>query len=242
MIKMLNRIDRTQVIGPPLFVSLTYPGGAPAHWAPLARRYKRDLEAFLKRFWRLAKFGFRNAFVIWRLESQKRGAPHLHLLIFNVPHLDHETVAKWWWEVVGSGDPEHLKAGTQVEACHTWEKAGYYMAKYMAKLSDESGWVNPFLHECYAAIYTEEEFTLVMSLWEKPGRWWGVRHREQLPFVPEVWAMTREAFYRLRRVARKVAEVQTKGRYRMRMQETFSAFLSSQESSRALAFVGAWRI
>jgi len=242
MMKVMNRIDRRQVLGPPLFVSLTVPGGAPAHWVPFARRFKRDLEAFLKRFWRFAEFGFPGAFVVWRLEPQKRGAPHLHLLIFNVPYLDHALVSTWWWEIVGSGDPEHLKAGTRVEACRTWEKAGYYMAKYMAKPSDESGWVNPFLHESYAAAYTEEEIRQVMSLWENPGRWWGVRHRERLPYVPEVWAMTRKAFYRLRRLARKVAEVQTKGRYRMRMQDRFSAFLSSEESSRALAFVGAWRV
>ena len=237
MIEQFNRIDRHKVKGPPLFMTLTYPGGTPEHWVPFARRLKRDLEAFLKRFWRFEKWGWGpGAFVIWRLEVQKRGAPHLHLMIFNVPYLGHEIVGQWWYEVVASGDSAHEKAGVQVEACRTWEKAGYYMSKYMCK--EASG----LIHESYRAVYTPEQVALVEDLWARPGRFWGVRRRRNMPVELESWAMTREAFYRLLRIARGLAKAQSAGRYRLRMQEHFTAYTSDFNAISALAFVGAWRL
>jgi len=239
MIETFNGLDRSKVIAPPLFLSLTYPGGSPEHWVPYARRVKRDLEAFLKRFYRFEKWKWtegRGVFVIWRLEPQKRGAPHLHLLIFNVPYIPHDIAARWWFEVVGSGDLDHLRAGVQVEACRTWEKAGYYMAKYMGKEGTAA------IEESYRAGYTAEQVALVEGLWEEPGRFWGVRHREHMPVREELWAMTSKAYYQLRRVARNLAKAQTKGRYRLRMQGHFTVFTSDYNSLRALAFVGAWRI
>lgn len=221
----------------PLFVTLTCPGGTPAHWVPYARRLKRDLETFLKRFWRLEKWGWGpGAFVIWKLEPQERGAPHIHLLMFNVPYLEHETVARWWHEIVGSGDVDHLRAGTQVEGTRTWARAGYYISKYMGKGT------GAFISEKYRGAYTAEETAAVLDLWRNPGRFWGVRHREHMPLRLEVWAMSRSAFYQLRRIARGVAKAQSRGRYRLRMQNSFTAFLGDYSALGALSFVGAWRL
>jgi hypothetical protein len=51
---------------------------------------------------------------IWKLELQDRGAPHFHLLIFGLRYLPAALLARRWYEIVGSGDVNHLSAGTSV--------------------------------------------------------------------------------------------------------------------------------
>jgi hypothetical protein len=123
----------------PLFVTLTYPDRFPedpkkwcAHLAALRRRYER-------------KWG-RNG-VIFRKElmDRKSGenvgkiAVHFHMLIF-VPPLDLHAFRCWlslvWSEVVGSGDPRHLAAGTNCKRAESWRQVGAYLSKYIAKLDD----------------------------------------------------------------------------------------------------------
>ena len=59
------------VYGQSLFVTLTYPGDFPLD----GRRVKRDLAVF-RRAW-ARRFGVARG--MWKLEFQRRGAPHLHL-------------------------------------------------------------------------------------------------------------------------------------------------------------------
>jgi len=57
------------------------------------------------------------AAAIWKLEPQQRGAPHYHLLLFGIEFIPHQVIARWWYEVVGSGDKRHhLVAGISIEA------------------------------------------------------------------------------------------------------------------------------
>jgi hypothetical protein len=91
-----------------LFVTLTYPRS----WAGDPKIWKRDLDAFGK--W--MRRGFPGCSFIWKLEPQQRGAPHYHLLVWGIPFLHHELLARRWFEVVGSNDPAHLAAGARVEA------------------------------------------------------------------------------------------------------------------------------
>jgi hypothetical protein len=68
---------------------------------------------------------------IWVLEFQERGAPHFHFLLDRkIPHQD---VAKIWYRIVGSGDPKHLEAGTEVRAIRAKGSIAYYLTKYMDK-------------------------------------------------------------------------------------------------------------
>ena len=92
------------------------------------------------------------------------------------------------------------------------------------------------------AVLSAEQVALVEDLWARPGRFWGVRRRRNMPVELESWAMTREAFYRLLRIARGLAKAQSAGRYRLRMQEHFTAYTSDFNAISALAFVGAWRL
>jgi hypothetical protein len=85
MLDKLNSIDRGRVPFLPRFVTLTYPrtyNPDPASW-------KRDVQAFRKRFER----HFGKCPIVWRLELQERGAPHFHLLVFTPEYIPYKWVA-----------------------------------------------------------------------------------------------------------------------------------------------------
>ncbi len=111
----------------PWMVTLTYP----REWDQDDRQWKRDLDVFLKRL----KRQFPTVALIWKLEFQERGAPHFHLFLWGLP-LDQlwserirnnpanlhnprffDSFRAWlsctWFEVVGSGDEKHFRAGTR---------------------------------------------------------------------------------------------------------------------------------
>lgn len=151
----------------PLFITLTYPATFPS-----AAQSKRDLDAFLKRLAR----AYPAASAIWRLEAQKRGAPHYHLLVWGTGFVPHQWVAQSWYDVVGSGDEKHLAAGTRVERVRSWRGVWSYTSKYIAK----------------ASIPPDSE------LWKNPGRFWGIHNRAALPIVePTVVTISQRTYWRL---------------------------------------------
>jgi hypothetical protein len=152
----LCAIPKDQVIKGMLFITLTYPGVFPVN----ARVWKRDLDKFAKRFHRKYPPG---AFV-WKQEPQpKRHAPHYHLIVTGVRYIAKEWLSRAWYEVVGSGDPKHLVAGTQVQLVMSHRGVLSYAAKYTAKHQE------------------------LPAEWQEPGRWWGVVNREALG-IHWVWA------------------------------------------------------
>lgn len=124
MVRRLGTLDFTPMYSDPTrlpaMVTLTYPGD----WltvAPSGKAVKGHLKAFRKRYERAWCEPLR---CVWKLEFQRRGAPHVHMLM--VP--PHGTVAglafrEWlsqaWADIVGHPDPEeyarHLVAGTGVD-------------------------------------------------------------------------------------------------------------------------------
>lgn len=148
LMRLTQRLERTAV---PIFVTLTYP----AEW-PGPEGYKRDKAAFFARLERR----FPEASFIWKLEFQKRGAPHLHLLVFGVPYMPLRCfVPVAWFEVVGSRDVKHLKAGTQVEVPRLSKAIKHYVGKYVWKSGD--------------SVESAERY----------GRFWGARRPELLPWA-----------------------------------------------------------
>ena len=109
------------------FVCLTYPEDFPKD----GRQVKRDLAAFGKR---CRREGISFA---WALEYQTRGAPHFHLLARFPEAWDIVRIRGWvalsWFEVVGSGDEKHLRAGTSAEIVYNAECAGWYISHYLGK-------------------------------------------------------------------------------------------------------------
>jgi hypothetical protein len=89
-----------------------------------------------------------------------------------------------WYHVVGSGNPDHLKAGCRVEKIRSWGGVLSYCAKYMSKADSEN-----FM----ADIAT--------------GRSWGIFNRAYMPWAKMVEIpLDDEAGIRLRRVARHYLE------------------------------------
>ena len=145
----------------PIFVTLTYGADYPEDPAI----WKKHLEYWGKRLVRYDS----SLSAIWRLEPQKRGAPHYHLLVYAAdgkrPFLPHDWVAKSWSEVLGEySNDEHLKAGTRVEALRSCRGAAFYAAKYCAKLPED----DDFPPE-----------------WDAAGRLWGSFNKKRLPIAKQ---------------------------------------------------------
>ena len=113
---------------PDEFFTLTYPSSF-----PLGRVVKSHLDIFAKRFKRM----FPNSTFVWKLEYQKRGAPHYHCILW-WSDLDRPNFVKWklwlsstWFEIVDSGDSLHMKAGTNTQKPNgPWNR---YLSKYISK-------------------------------------------------------------------------------------------------------------
>jgi len=158
----------------PKFVTLTYPAEYPEQF----QDWKSDLQYFaiyLSRKYPAASF-------LWKLEPQQRGAPHYHLLLWGVPFLDKEWLSRTWYEIVGSNDERHLRAGTRVENVRSWNGVMSYAGKnYMGK-------------ECQAPR-NWPEYT---------GRYWGIYGRKNLPRSEKVEIdMSYRGLVRVHRLLRK---------------------------------------
>lgn len=149
----------------PIFITLTYPSS----WPNTPKEWKRHLDTLAKRLRRR----FPDCAMVWKLEAQRRGAPHFHCLLYGVYKIP-DDFRTWlslsWYEIVASGDERHLRAGSRIEYLRSYRGAMSYAAKYMDKTVDE----------------LPEE-------WGRPGRFWGVTGREYLPVgeviqVPLSWS------------------------------------------------------
>ncbi len=171
-----------------LFITLTY-----HHvWGASSKDWKNDLDAFKERLYR--KWGTFPG--VWRLEFQKRGAPHFHLLLFapegalepttavksrNQPWTDFKSdVVDAWHEVVAPGDLQHWLHGVDQTQGTSWRGAMYYLSKYVAKV--------------------EENLAPPTAL---PGRAWGVWHRAMFGIVWRKWNLEYTQYVKLRRVFRR---------------------------------------
>ncbi len=174
--KVLASVDQNR-ISVPLFVTLTYPREFPGD----PQTCNAHLRAFRERLTR--RFG--TAACLWRKEYQKRGAPHYHLLLFlDVPPSQlRRWVSEAWYQIVGSGDERHLRAGTQVVRVKSWRGARGYAAKYLGKLEPSQP----------ADLFPPSQEAV------RTGRLWGVWHRPLLPITADLYHPTLRQFYRLRR-------------------------------------------
>lgn len=179
LLDVLNQIKRPAVQSA-LFVTLTYPGEWPKAW----ERWKRDIDTFGKRLRRQ----YPGVSFVWRLEYQRRGAPHFHLLVFGVPFIPHDWVARAWYDVVGSNDPRHLKAGTEIKRVRRFRSVIAYAAKYIGK------------EQSRGAARTD-------------GRVWGIVGRDSLPIEIVAVEVPVKAWYSIRRTLRKWVEKRTGNRW-----------------------------
>ncbi len=209
MQQLLNSIDRTVAVVPVL-ITLTYHN----EWSEDPAAWKDQLDAFRKRLER--KYGRFSA--IWRLEYQRRGAPHFHLMCFFWDHAGKPgllpflrmDVGGMWWEVTGRTSQEHLVAGTRCELPRSWKGANVYLSKYMTK----SETLSPGQ--------------------ASPGRFWGVWRSKLLPIVYEAVQLTFEQAFRARRLLRRYSRIAAR-----RWDVTrFSCFISYSTTCRLMEWLG----
>ena len=128
--RMMLASNRLPVGSPHFLVTLTYPAEFPTELSVI----KADRRTFMKRLQR----AFPSVVVLWKLEFQRRGAPHYHLIVANsgasVAGM-REWVRRAWYEVVGSGDERHLMAGTQVDRLRS---TAAYLCGYLKKFGRKS--------------------------------------------------------------------------------------------------------
>ena len=127
MLELLNQLTFERIA----FVTLTYPAEFPLD----GREYKKHLRRFRARMERK----YPKIRVLWRLEFQRRGAPHFHLLLFDAPFLCKFCLSYDWYKSVGSGDKKHLRRGTNIKGVASKGENGKiisYVAKYAAKPLD----------------------------------------------------------------------------------------------------------
>ncbi|MBA7552518.1 hypothetical protein ES705_45083 [subsurface metagenome] len=116
----------------PIFVSLTYHYGHRL----IIDDNKTHLHHFLVR---LRQFDLNVQFV-WRIELQKRGAPHFHLIIFPGVQPDgfkeddyNIKISSLWHEIADPKSRAHKEYGCKVKSINSYREACIYLSKYVAK-------------------------------------------------------------------------------------------------------------
>ena len=180
-------------------VTLTYPGD----WevaAPDGASVKRHMVLWRKRFQR--EYG-EPACGIWKLEFQRRGAPHIHLWMAPPmsPGRSGRSFGSWlsdaWAQVVDHPDAEqkarHRLAGTAIDVRNGLKACDpKRLAVYFTKHS------SPNLHG------DKEYQHIVPELWQQPGhgpgRFWGVYGLKKALAVVEI---AQDAYLADRRIVRR---------------------------------------
>lgn len=183
LLEVFHRFEEVEKI---IFITLTYGQS----WPGTREIREAHRRAFAERLRRR----FPDASGVWRLEYQKRGAPHFHFIMFNMPFLPKEELKQMWGEVIGAeywdkSNPQEPQAPfTRIETILSHRHMINYVSKYVAKLPDAASVklpdaaaggdgfnIDPYQH----AIENHE------------GRWWGYHNEKSLP-----WAeITSIAFY-----------------------------------------------
>jgi hypothetical protein len=144
----MGMIDRDWLVDRSLFVSLSYPGDRD----PSPAVAKSHLENYLKRLQRR----FPSIACVWRMEYQRRGVIHFHMLLLGYQFIDMDKLKILWQDVVGCLDRDFYEHGCWVEKPRTLNGIQHYVSKYLAKKADP--------------LPTDA-----------PGRLWGVKGRRNIP-------------------------------------------------------------
>jgi hypothetical protein len=184
MLRKLARLDARR----PVFVTLTYPAEYPH---PMIA--KKHLAAFLKRI----KRRLPDASAIWRMELQKRGAPHFHLIFFGLPFVSHATLVSWWQEIIGVIDS--VTVFVRIEVIRSKRGVMAYASKYMAKpaaVGEQPPAGRFFNSDAYLTGEPECGGPEGQPSWS-PGRWWGVFNAARLPYAARYAVAVRVEGFRM---------------------------------------------
>lgn len=154
--RMLSFVEYTRDMS---FLTLTYRDAVDM------QKVKHDLNVLFQRIKRY----FPRAWGIWKLERQKRGAWHIHILLVNMPFWAWQNIVDVWSAV----SQQDASRATNIKHVRSLRELRAYLSKYIAKPAD-----------------AEEEAT---------GRMWGIFNRKVAVFVAVSCYLTSAQFFRLRR-------------------------------------------
>jgi hypothetical protein len=245
MMDLTASINRARA-GLPKFMTLTYPGS----WSPDPQRWKDDLDALGKRIVRR----WPGASAIWRLEFQKRGAPHFHCLLFGVKYMDRAWLARAWAMIVTDLSLLAQRAVVNTLALLPYMAVALGLVRWAALLALLSPAQLMYIKHRAAgtqvvrvkswngvAAYTSKGMAhelgkLDQALAESGGvgRWWGVINREKLPLDVEVVVISLDVFWQLRRILRKLGGRPGVGRW-----QGMAAFVDPRTIAVLVRWIGA---
>lgn len=220
LMKKMARLAFPKKGAKPKLITLTYP-----KYYPDTKTAKKHLRAFLERLRRMCP----KSSAMVRLEYQKRGAPHFHLIVYGLPYLDKETLQAWWGDIIG-----HEKPFTRIEVIKSRRGVMSYVSKYVAKVHkvqrvtcQETGEIRYEVHDKKYSPktkrYEDDIWVVDESIWRvepatggtgfnlvpylHAGRWWQVFNADYLPWaakkVVEVYGDFWKVYWHLRRASRK---------------------------------------
>lgn len=142
LFRLLHQISFTEVC----FMTLTYPEDFPTD----PRIYKANLKEFHRKF----EVEFPGVQAVWRLEFQRRGAPHYHIMFLDW-HPNDDGLVEWFWKAT----------------CHTWDMAHELLGVNYELIvnSDQQRLIAHYLAKYIAKV----DQTEVKNANVKCGRWWG---------------------------------------------------------------------
>lgn len=142
------------------FMTLTFKG------YPSNAEAKRCLHAFLAHVSR----HFPLASAIWRLEFQKRGSIHFHLIVFDLPYWDWKEVLEVWKRVTNQN-----VARVDIRLVRSRRGVMFYVSKYIAKVERPPG----------ITFFISPPYLHAGRKWRK-GRFWGYHNKKALPLGEKV--------------------------------------------------------
>lgn len=199
--RMQRQLARLKKSVSGLFVTVTY------------RKLQRDhklAKSHLDKLTRWLKRRFPDSAIVWRMEYQKRGSIHFHLIVLGAVYLDAAEITAYWQNM--TGDESYPDVRRLDGRAHVLR----YISKYLAKLPDqlrdedrpqrfsEDGPHVAGMDDGAAADgfnnapYSEIEAFI--------GRFWGVVNRDKLPMadgVQVVFGGDARLISELRRYARR---------------------------------------
>jgi hypothetical protein len=117
------------------FITLTYPKNFPN--IETAKIHLQNLFKRLKR-------KFPKCSAVWKYEPQKRGAPHFHIMLYNLPFLAKEDLSNMWLEIIGDEFADYSQGFkrapmTRIETIRSTKGCSSYISKYIAKIDGSKG-------------------------------------------------------------------------------------------------------
>lgn len=190
----------------PVFLTLTYP----TEWSEDPRQWKKDLNVFLVALSRK----WPEAWGVWKLELQKRGAPHYHLLLWDGPKVE-----GCWARYDNSGKGRMVPYGRAKSPGNA--EVFDWLDDHWAKKHGLTR-IEPVMSRQGVMAYTGKYLGKVegQKVPEGIGRLWGVIGGKRWKSNIQEASVDNQEFFRIRRIMRRYREHKTGKKERNRARIT----------------------